>query len=158
MSDDISLDPDLILDRVRPGEIALLTRLKRAAYAPWLPILGLEPLPYRADYAALLADHEAWFVRDADGRELGALVLGFAPDHLLIWSVAASVAGRGIGRLLLDFAEAEAFRRGLGEVRLYTNALMARNIALYLSLGYRETSRETTSDGRNVVNMAKSVA
>ncbi len=157
MSDGIALGPDLILDRVRVDEIPLLTHLKRAAYAPWLPILGMEPLPYRADYDVVLADHEAWFVRDKDGRELGALVLGFPGDHLLIWSVSASVGGRGIGRALVAFAEAEAVRRGLGEVRLYTNQLLARNLALYLDLGYRETSRETTPDGRHVVNMAKAV-
>ena len=89
-TDSIRLGPDLTLDRVRPDEIPALTHLKRAAYAPWLPVLGLEPLPYRADYAALLADHEAWFVRDANGTEVGALVMGFPGDHALIWSVAAS--------------------------------------------------------------------
>jgi len=156
-SDGVSLGSDLILDRVRPDEIPALTHLKRAAYAPWLPVLGLEPLPYRADYAALLADHEAWFVRDANGTEVGALVMGFPGDHALIWSVGASAGGRGIGRVLMSFAEAEAIRRGLSEVRLYTNALMARNIALYLSLGYGETGRETTPDGRHVVHMAKRV-
>jgi len=159
-SDSVRLGADLVLDRVRPDEIPVLTRLKRASYAPWLPILGLEPLPYRADYGAVLADHEAWFARDAAGTEIGALVLGFPDDHVLIWSVAvaASTSRRGIGRALLDFAEAEAIRRGLDEVRLYTNALMARNIALYLSLGYDETGRETTLDGRQVVHMAKRVA
>jgi len=156
--DSIRLGADLILDRVRHDEIPTLTRLKRSAYAPWLPILGMEPLPYRADYRALLDDHEAWFARDADGTEVGALVLGFEPDHLLIWSVAAFAGGRGIGRALLDFAEAEAIRRSLDEVRLYTNVLMGRNIELYLSLGYGETGHETTPDGRHVVHMAKRVA
>ena len=159
-SEGVSLSPDLILERVRPDEVPLLTGLKRAAYAPWLPILGMEPLPYRADYGALLADHEAWFARDQNGTEIGALVLAFADDHLLVWSVAAvaSTGRRGVGRALLAFAEAEAVRRNLGEVRLYTNVLMARNITLYLSLGYGETGREITSDGRHVVNMAKRVA
>jgi ribosomal protein S18 acetylase RimI-like enzyme len=158
-SDSATPAPDLTLQPVRSHEIALLTRLQRAAYAAWLPVLGLEPLPYRADYATLLADHDAWFARDAAGVELGALVLGFLPDHVLIWSVAVTEAAgrRGIGRALIAFAEAEAIRRGLGEVRLYTNALMPRNIALYQRLGYGETGRETTPDGRRVVHMAKSV-
>jgi ribosomal protein S18 acetylase RimI-like enzyme len=159
MPDSTILGPHLSLHPVRPDEIAMLTCLQRAAYAPWIPVLGLEPLPYRADYAALLADHEAWFARDAAGTEIGALILGFPADHLLIWSVAVSSAagGRGVGRLLIAFAEAEAMRRHLGEVRLYTNALMARNIALYQRLGYGETHRETMPDGRNVVHMAKRV-
>jgi ribosomal protein S18 acetylase RimI-like enzyme len=159
MPDSTTLGPDLALHRVRPDEIALLTRLQRAAYAPWIPVLGLEPLPYRADYAALLRDHEAWLARDAAGAEIGALILAVPGDHLLIWSVAvAEAAGRrGIGRALIAFAEAEAARRKLGEVRLYTNVLMTRNIALYQRLGYGETHRETTPDGRRVVHMSKRV-
>ena len=35
----------------------------------------------------------------------------------------------------------EARRRGLPEVRLYTNVLMERNIALYAKRGYVETER-----------------
>jgi ribosomal protein S18 acetylase RimI-like enzyme len=159
MPDNTTLGPDLTLHPVRPEETALLTRLQRTAYAPWIPVLGLEPLPYRADYAALLADHEAWFVRDAAGTEIGALILGFPADHLLIWSVAVSSAagGRGVGRALIAFAEAEAVRRNFDEARLYTNALMARNIALYQRLGYGETHREAMPDGRNIVHMAKRV-
>ncbi|MDB5360933.1 MAG: family N-acetyltransferase [Rhodospirillales bacterium] len=159
-TDDPTSDPALALHPVRTDEVAQLTRLQRAAYAPWLPILGLEPLPYRADYSALLADHDAWFARGADGAEIGALILASHADHLLIWSVAVAsdAARRGVGRALIAFAEAEAVRRNLAEVRLYTNALMARNIALYRRLGYRETHRETTPDGRNIVHMAKRVA
>ena len=157
MPDSTPLGPDLALHRVRPDEIALRTRLQRSAYAPWIPVLGLEPLPYRADYAALLVDHDAWFARDAAGIEIGALILACPADHLLVWSVAvaATAGGRGIGSALVAFAEAEATRRHLDEVRLYTNALMARNIALYGHLGYGETHRETTPDGRNIVHMAK---
>ena len=159
----VSIAPNLFLHPVRADEIPALTRLQRAAYAPWLPVLGLEPLPYRADYTELLADHEAWFVcrrtPDEPDEEIGALILKAEPDHLLIWSVAvaAPAAGQGIGRALLAFAEAETVRRGLGEVRLYTNALMTRNIALYRGVGYEETGRETTADGRHVVHMAKAV-
>ena len=154
-----TMSPEFALHPVRPDEIALLTRLQRAAYAPWIPILGMEPLPYHADYTALLTDHDAWLARDADGTEIGALVLGYPGDHLLIWSVAvcAANAGQGFGRKLLAFAEAEAARRGLAEVRLYTNVRMARNIALYLRQGYGETHREITSDGRHVVHMAKRI-
>ena len=155
--DSVAIGADLHLHPVRPDEIERLTRLQRGAYAPWLPILGLEPLPYRADYRQLLEDHEAWFARTADGSEVGALIVATTADHLLIWSVAVAEGhgGGGIGRALMAFAEAEAVRRGRLEVRLYTHQLMARNIALYHRLGYGETGRETTADGRRVVHMAK---
>jgi ribosomal protein S18 acetylase RimI-like enzyme len=58
-------------------------------------------------------------------------------------AVAPAFQGRGHGRALLSFAEAEARRRGLPEVRLHTNAAMADNIIMYPRLGYVETGRET---------------
>ncbi|GGF31283.1 GNAT family N-acetyltransferase [Aliidongia dinghuensis] len=153
----LRIGEDLDLSPVGSAEIDRLTRLQRAAYAPWLPVLGLEPLPYRADYRQLLEDHEAWFVRRGDGTEVGALVIETLPDHLLIWSVAVAPEchGQGIGRALMGFAEAETVRRGRSEVRLYTHVLMAKNIALYQRLGYVETGREATPDGRRIVHMAK---
>jgi GNAT superfamily N-acetyltransferase len=51
--------------------------------------------------------------------------------------------GEGLGRALLDFAELEAARRGLGELRLYTNAAMTENIRLYGRLGWQEYDRST---------------
>ncbi|MFX8999726.1 GNAT family N-acetyltransferase, partial [Acinetobacter baumannii] len=39
--------------------------------------------------------------------------------------------GRGLGRRLIAFADAEARRLGLPEIRLYTHVTMTGNIALY---------------------------
>ena len=44
-------------------------------------------------------------------------------------AVAGNFQGKGIGRRLIDFAEAEARRRGFGEIRLYTHQTMHENIA-----------------------------
>jgi GNAT superfamily N-acetyltransferase len=50
------------------------------------------------------------------------IVLLPKPDHLLLDNIAVAPArqGSGLGRWLLAFAEAEAVRRGYGEIRLYT--------------------------------------
>ena len=87
------------------------------------------------------------------------LVLEEHADHLLLDNVAVEPArqGTGDGRVLLDFAEAEARRRGLPEIRLYTNELMERNIALYAARGYAETERRQEK-GFSRVFMAKRVA
>lgn len=68
--------------------------------------------------------------------------------------VEPSHQGRGLGRLLLDFGEAEARRLGLAEVRLYTNALMTDNVAIYTARGYVQTDRRTV-DGRDAIFMRK---
>jgi len=126
----------------RPEEATTLAAIVEAAYAPWVPIVGRRPFPMQDDYAARIAAGQAW-VLEADGAIAGLVVIEAEADHLMLDNVAVDPrrAGQGLGRVLLDFVEAEAGRRGLPEVRLYTNVLMVRNIALYARRGYRETER-----------------
>ncbi|MFC3001142.1 GNAT family N-acetyltransferase [Falsiroseomonas tokyonensis] len=125
------------------------------AYAPWLPVTGARPLPMDDDYAARCEAGQA-FVLLRDEALAGLIVLLDFPDHLWIDNIAVEPAlkGQGLGRMLMDFAEAEARRRGLPELRLLTNALMAANIAMYRRLGFAETAR-VTEKGRARVYMAK---
>ena len=62
------------------------------------------------------------------------------PDH----------QGRGLGRRLLDFAEAEARAAGLPELRLYTNEAMTENLALYRHFGHEEVDRRAEHGYRRV--------
>ena len=144
-----------MIRRARPEEAPLLQALAERAYGPWVPVIGQRPMPMQDDYAARVAAGEAW-VLEAEGGIRGLLVLEEHPDHLLLDNIAVEPArqGQGDGRLLLDFAEAEARRRGFPEIRLYTNELMARNIALYARRGYAETERRQEKGFRRVF-MAK---
>ncbi len=92
------------------------------------------------------------------GAIAGIIVLLPKEDHLLLdnVAVAANQQGRGSGRRLIAFAEAEARRRGYGEIRLYTHQTMHENIALYPRLGYEETGRGT-EDGYQRVFFRKRV-
>lgn len=125
------------------------------AYAPWVPVTGARPLPMDDDYTARCEAGQA-FVLERDGTLAGLIVLMDFPGHLWVDNVAVepAVKGQGLGRILMAFAEAEARRRGLAELRLLTNALMAANIALYTRLGFVETERRTEK-GRARVYMAK---
>ena len=49
--------------------------------------------------------------------------------------------GRGVGRALLDMADAEACSQGYRTLRLYTHETMTENIALYTRRGWVETHR-----------------
>ena len=126
----------------RPEEAPALAALVEAAYAPWVPIVGRRPMPMEDDYAARVAAGQAWVLEEA-GAIVGLVVMEDEPDHLMLdnIAVAPAQAGQGLGRVLLDFTEAEARRRGKPEVRLYTNVLMARNIEIYAARGYAETGR-----------------
>jgi len=129
-----------------------------AAYRLYIGRMGKPPGPMLDDYAKRIADGQVWVFSDAAGIA-GILVLEETPDRFLLDNVAVSPdrQGMGIGRALLEFAEAQAVRRGRGEVCLYTNALMTENIALYRRIGYVETGR-VSEKGFDRVYMAKQVA
>ena len=126
----------------RPGEAAAVADLVERAYAPWVAVVGRRPAPMDDDYPAHVAAREV-FVLPRDGRIAAIAVLIDQPDHLLLDNVAVEpdLAGLGLGRMMIDFSEGEARRRGYRELRLFTNALMVRNIALYERLGFTETHR-----------------
>ena len=118
--------------------------LVRAAYAHYVPLLGREPAPMVDDYAARIAAGQAWLLEE-DEQLIGALVLEDSDAGLLLdnIAVAQTARGKGHGRAMMAFAEAETRRRGHARLWLYTNEKMVGNIALYTSLGFRETHRET---------------
>ncbi|GAA0599420.1 GNAT family N-acetyltransferase [Craurococcus roseus] len=148
----------MTIRRARAEEAPLLRALVERAYAPWVPVVGRRPMPMDDNYEARVAAGEAWVLEET-GEVRGVLVLVERADHLLLDNVAVEPArqGRGGGRMLLDFAEAEARRRGLPEIRLYTNEKMERNITLYAARGYAETMRQEGAGFRRVF-MAKRVA
>jgi GNAT superfamily N-acetyltransferase len=134
------------LRRARPEEAAAVGALVEAAFSRHVEAVGRRPAPMDDDHAARIAAGEQW-VRDAGdtGGLASSVVLVDADDHLVVNNVAVAPAwqGRGLGRALLAFAEDEARRRGLPEIRLHTNAAMADNLVMYPRLGYIEAGRET---------------
>lgn len=143
------------LRRARAEDASAVTALVHRAYGKYVARIGREPKPMTADYRAAIAAHELWVLEEA-GTLVAALELIPAVGYMLIENVAVepSEQRRGIGRRLMAFAEAEARRQGLAEMRLYTNERFTENLALYARLGYRETHREPLM-GTRVVHMAK---
>ncbi|MFE0756563.1 GNAT family N-acetyltransferase [Inquilinus sp. NPDC058860] len=143
--------------RARPDEAEAIRTLVRRAYAKWIISVGIEPKPMRADYVRALAEHEIWAIDGMRGC-IALIELKVEPDHLLIVNVAVDPdhQGHGLGRRLLDFAEREARRLGLDEIRLYTNIRMSENRALYTARGYRETHQEQRGEYL-IVHMAKAI-
>jgi GNAT superfamily N-acetyltransferase len=116
-----------------------------AAYGHYVAVIGKPPMPMLDDYAVRIGADQVW-VLDAAGEIAGVLVLEDGPEVFLLDNIAVRPdrQGLGYGRLLLDFAEAEAVRRGWRAITLYTNALMTANIAIYAGRGYvaQERRRE----------------
>lgn len=127
----------------RADEAAAVAALVETSYAPWVAVVGQRPGPMDDDYAARIARGEAFVVAEASGALAGLVVLEEKDGALWLDNVAVapSYAGKGLGRRLIRFAEAEARRRGHSAIRLYTHQRMERNVALYRDLGYVETGR-----------------
>ena len=94
------------------------------------------------DYEKVVRDHRVHVVDD-DGEIVGVLVLIEQEDGLMLDNIAVcpSRQGAGIGRRLMEHAEAEARRLGYAHVDLYTHQQMTENIALYARRGYEEIER-----------------
>jgi GNAT superfamily N-acetyltransferase len=139
------------------SEVEEIAALVERAYAPWVERIGMRPLPMDDDYAVRVARGEA-FVAGGERVE-GLVVLVPQPPWLLVDNVAVlpEAQGGGLGRTLLDFAEARARALGLEELRLYTNERMTENRALYARRGYEEIGLETI-DSRHAVWMRKRLA
>lgn len=133
--------------RPRPATSAdapAVTALVTAAYERYVPLLGRQPTPMLTDHAAAIRDHAVWVIDGAPGAPVAVIDCIVRADHLWVDNLAVhpDAQGRGLGRALLRFAEDEAARLGLPEVRLLTNERYTSNIAMYTRYGYRETHRE----------------
>jgi ribosomal protein S18 acetylase RimI-like enzyme len=133
--------------RAVPADAEAITTLVREAYSKYIPRMGREPYPMTVNYANAIRDEQMWVVEE-DKRIIAVLGLIPEDDHLMIENIAVAAAhqGRGIGRGLLAFAESEAIRQGLYELRLYTAQAMTENISMYSRFGYTETERKTVVD------------
>lgn len=145
---------------IRPAteaDVPAVAAIVYDAYVKYVARIGRQPGPMLDDYAARVAAGEVSVCVEGDAIA-GILVLEPAPDHLLLDNIAVAPAwqGRGVGRMLLDFADAEARRAGFAELRLYTHVLMHENIALYRHLGWQEYARGEQS-GFQRVFMRKAV-
>lgn len=135
-----------------------VTALTRAAYAKWVPVIGREPLPMKADHAAFIRDHRVDLLFAES--ELAALVETIQRENdVLIENVAVEprFQKRGYGKRMVAHAEHLAAQAGLSVVRLYTNSLFKENLRLYASLGY-DVEREEALNGGVAIHMLKRVS
>ena len=138
-----------------PGDTEMVRTLVRTAYAKWVPVIGREPLPMKADYARAIREHRIDLL-SIYGRIVGLIEMIMHPDHLFIenLAVAPEHQGQGLGRRLLAHAEQTAAASGHTDIRLLTNAAFETNIALYKAVGYR-IDREGPFLGGATVYMSK---
>jgi ribosomal protein S18 acetylase RimI-like enzyme len=150
------------LRRANASDYDAVVRLQRTAFAPNGERLGVAPLPLRADYRVVLRDKDVWLATDAGHGEeqvVGVLVLERRDDDLMIESIATDPAaqGRGLGRAMLEFAEAEARVLNFSKLRLYTGVVFTDLVEWYGRHGFTIERHEVLSD-LTLVHMMKPIA
>lgn len=128
--------------RARPEDAPSITRCVHDAYAHYTRRIGKQPAPMLADYGEVIARDQVHVA--AIGSEIvGVLVLAVTDEGFCLDNVAVlpHAWGTGIGRRLLQLAEAEAIRQGFSSIYLYTNEQMTEDRALYGRIGYMEYER-----------------
>ncbi|MHB1596904.1 MAG: GNAT family N-acetyltransferase [Streptosporangiaceae bacterium] len=139
----------------RSSDLAAIKGVNDRAYVRYVDLLDRPPAPVLHDYRPEVAAGCVWVL----GQPIaGVIVLIERDDSLLIENVAVDPAaqGRGLGRVLLEFAERQAVGRGLPRLTLYTNEVMADSLAVYLRLGYQEVDRRH-EDGYRRIFLAKPI-
>jgi ribosomal protein S18 acetylase RimI-like enzyme len=137
------------------ADASKVAALVNAAYGHYVERIGMLPRPMTDDYAEVIANQRVT-VAESHGTIVGVIVLAVEDEGFLVDNVAVdpSLRGKGLGRALLEFAEAEARRAGFDSIYLYTHEKMTENLALYSRIGYVEYDRRSKG-GFSLVYMRK---
>ncbi|MFF8999446.1 GNAT family N-acetyltransferase [Streptomyces achromogenes] len=130
-------------EQVRPAgarDVPAVRAVTDAAYHHYIERIGVVPQPMEADHAADVAAGKVFVTGEP---VVGLVVVEAFAGHLFLDSVAVHprAHGTGVGRRLLRFVDARARALGLGEIRLYTNAMMWENQKIYPRYGYEVVAR-----------------
>jgi ribosomal protein S18 acetylase RimI-like enzyme len=134
---------DVVLRRAGPDDVERLERLENAAF-------DSDRISRRSFRRLVAADSAVVLLAEERGAGPGAPPAGYAAlllrrgtglARLYSLAVAPQVAGRGVGRALLEAAEKAAYGRDRIALRLEVREDNAPALALYRSAGYRPIGR-----------------
>ncbi len=137
---------DTIVRIATPGDVPGITACVCEAYVHYIERIGKRPGPMLEDFQETIGTAHVHVV-ESFGRIVGVAVFKFTDEGFYLDNVAVrpSAKGTGVGRTLLELAEAEARKHGYSSVYLATHELMHENRALYARIGYMEYARRVVN-------------
>jgi ribosomal protein S18 acetylase RimI-like enzyme len=123
----------------------------QAAYAKYIPRIGMKPAPLLADYHALIANQVAYVLVCEEGIR-GVLVMIPQGQAMHVENIAVhpNSQGQGLGHALMAFVEQHTRKELLQEIRLYTHERMTENLHFYHNLGFQEEDRRIEDEYHRV--------
>jgi len=148
-------EPEVALRNATQADVPLVSACVCAAYERYIERIGKPPAPMLEDYARVIEQRDVTLAV-CGAAIVGVLVLGQTDEGFRVFTVGVHplFQKQGHGRTLLQFAEAEAARRGHDSIHLSTNEKMFENQALYTKIGYVEYDRRI-EDGYARIYMRK---
>ena len=133
----------MFLRLARTADEAGIRDCAALAYGRYIADIGRPPAPMSADFSAQITRGWVRVAVDDSGHLSGYIVFYPTGETMFLESVAVTpdASGQGVGKTLIALCEDCARATGLRAVRLYTNARMTENLALYPRLGYVEIDR-----------------
>jgi ribosomal protein S18 acetylase RimI-like enzyme len=143
-----------LTSELRPAteaDVPRLAELVDAAYRHYVERIGARPRPMNDDYADVVREFQVT-VAERGGEVIGLVALGVTDEGFVVDNIAVDPRhqGTGVGRALLEHAEAEARRAGFDSIYLYTHETMSENLDLYRRIGYVEYDRRPVVVGLSV--------
>lgn len=148
---------NIILRQAVDTDVEAIVGCINKAYGHYQERLGRPPGPMTQNYAEVIGNNDV-YVAMVNHRVEGVLVLTETSEGFLLDNIAVNPAiqGSGVGRVLLEFAEQQAWSAGYKSIYLYTHEKMWENQALYQRIGYEEYDRRT-EQGLERVYMRKTL-
>ncbi|MFT5112204.1 MAG: ribosomal protein S18 acetylase RimI-like enzyme [Parasphingorhabdus sp.] len=117
-----------------------ITECVQAAFQHYVERMGKLPGPMLNDYSEIIQQHATFVATDRESV-VGLLVLMQKSAGLLLDNIAVDpqCQGRGVGKLLLQFAEDECRSRGYASIQMYTHECMVENVDMYQRCGWEIT-------------------
>lgn len=139
-----SLFDSLLLRPASPEDSTAIGEIAREAFAMYTERMGKEPEPMVVDYNEII-ERGGVMVAMLGERITGYVEMYVRDDHLFIDKIAVSpeFQNQGIAHAVYGLIAVTARAHGLTRLRLYTNAAMHENIALYEeAAGFTVTERK----------------
>jgi ribosomal protein S18 acetylase RimI-like enzyme len=115
------------------------------SYSIYIKRIGRKPPPMVADFKSQIVDGIVYVAKSqgSQSQVMGFVVCYPKVNSYFIENIAVNPChqGKGIGKSLIAFCEAEALKLGLAFVELYTNERMVENLVFYPKIGFIETER-----------------
>jgi ribosomal protein S18 acetylase RimI-like enzyme len=136
-----------VIRRAAPAEAAVLLDVMRRAFAEYRGVLKPESSVFVETEAAIAGKLAAGggFLAIENEQPVGCIIAELKGDHGYLGRLAVDPALRGWGLARRLMLTGEEFVRdcGLRSVEVQVRIALTGNIALFQSLGYRETARES---------------